>query len=152
MFSRREVLAGLCLAPVVFGADPWTQEELIRPADLSKRIQDGTAPTVICVAFPVLYRQRHVLGAKYAGPGNTAEGIKELETLAGTLSKDAEAVLYCGCCPMKDCPNIRPAYDTMKRLGFTKVRVLNIPNNLHNDWTVKGHPSEPPQAPRIPGA
>jgi thiosulfate/3-mercaptopyruvate sulfurtransferase len=45
---------------------------------------------------------------------------------------------------MKDCPNIRPAYETIKRMGFKAVRVLSIPNNMHNDWTMKGYPSEPP--------
>jgi hypothetical protein len=155
MLNRRQALDRIAqgitcvgFAPAAFGAEPWTEDEVIQPADLAKRIEAGTAPPIICTAFPFLYRQRHLRGAKYAGPGNKPEGIKDLETLAASLSKDSEVVVYCGCCPMKDCPNIRPAYETLKRMGFTKVRVLNIPNNVHNDWTTKGYPSEPPQAPR----
>ena len=158
MTNRREVLCRIAqgfvvagFAPAAFGADPWNERALVKPADLAMQIEAGTAPPIICVAFPFLYRQRHVRGAKYAGPGNKPEGLKDLEALAGTMSKDAEVVVYCGCCPMKDCPNIRPAYDTLKRMGFKAVRVLNIPNNMHNDWTTKGYPSEPSQAPRILG-
>jgi hypothetical protein len=158
MLNRRDVMIATAQALTwagftqrAFGADPWTQDEIIQPAELSKRMA-GTAPPIICVAFPALYKQRHIREAKFAGPGGKPEGIKELEALAAALSKDSEVVIYCGCCPMKDCPNIRPAYDVLKRLGFTKVRVLNIPNNLHNDWTTKGYPTEPPQAPRNAGA
>ena len=157
--NRRQALSrmaqGLLVAgavPAAFGADPWAESELIKPADLAKQMETGSAPPIICVAFPVLYRQRHIRGAKYAGPGNKPEGIKELEVLAAALSKDSDVVIYCGCCPMKDCPNIRPAYETLKRMGFKAIRVLNIPNNMHNDWTTKGYPSEPPQEPRTPAA
>jgi len=140
------VLAGL--GPTVLDAEPWKKDELIEAADLAKQIEARNAPTIICVTFPILYRQKHIRGAKYAGPGNKPDGIKDLEALAVTLSTDAEVVLYCGCCPMKDCPNIRPAYQTMKHLGFKVVRVLNIPNNIHNDWTAKGYPAEPLPAAR----
>ena len=159
MMKRREVVARITqtvacasFAPTVFGAELWTQGEVIQPADLAKRIEAGTAPPVICVAFPFLYRQRHIRGAKFAGPANKPEGIKELEALAATLSKEDEVAVYCACCPMKDCPNVRPAYETLKRLGFKMIRVVNIPNNMHNDWTTKGYPCEPPQVPRITGA
>ena len=159
MTNRRELLTRMTqgflvagFAPGAFGAEPWTESELIRPLDLAKQIEAGTAPPIICVAFPHLYSQRHVRGAKYAGPGNKPEGIKDLEALAATLSKDSAVIVYCGCCPMKDCPNIRPAYETLKRMGFKAVRVLNIPNNMHNDWTTKGYPCEPPQAPRTASA
>lgn len=152
--SRREVLSRvaqwLMMAGVVHtasAAEPWSESELIQPAELAKQVEAGTAPPIVCVAFPFLYRQRHIKGAKYAGPGNKPEGIKELEALAATLPKNSEVVIYCGCCPMKDCPNIRPAYATLKRMGFNKVRVLNVPTNMHTDWSSKGYPSEPPPAP-----
>ena len=138
--------AGSFAAAQTAPADPWKSSELMEPAALAKRLESNPAPRVLCVAFPVLYRQRHIKGARLAGPGNKPEGLKELEMEASTLPKDQEIVLYCGCCPMKDCPNIRPAYQTMKRLGFTNVRVLNIPTNMHTDWSSKGYPVEPPLA------
>jgi hypothetical protein len=43
---------------------------------------------------------------------------------------------------MVKCPNIRPAYRALREMGFQHVRVLNIPNNMHEDWFGKGYPAE----------
>jgi hypothetical protein len=94
------------------------------------------------VAFPVLYRQKHIIHADFAGPGSKPEGLEALKTAVASTAKDSEIVLYCGCCPIVRCPNIRPAYKTLKDAGFTKVRVLNIPENFHTDWVAKGYPVE----------
>jgi hypothetical protein len=94
------------------------------------------------VAFPVLYRQRHIIHAEYAGPANSAEGIELLKKAAAKLQKNEEIVIYCGCCPMADCPNIRPAYSTLAELGFTHVKVLDLATNFHTDWVAKGYPVE----------
>jgi hypothetical protein len=142
--KRREFMIGMIASPAAFGAEPWTEKELMQPEALAKRIEAGTPPLILSVAFPVLYRQRHIKGARFAGPGNKPEGIAELEKIASSLPKDSEVVIYCGCCPMKNCPNIRPAYDALKQSGFKAVRVLDIPVNLHTDWTAKRYPSEPP--------
>jgi 3-mercaptopyruvate sulfurtransferase SseA len=135
----------LCLAQQ--GSDPWTSEELVAPAAFAAELAQAHPPAkIIAVAFPVLYRQRHIAGAVYAGPGNKAEGIEALKKEVAGVSKDAEIVLYCGCCPMDKCPNIRPAYQALKKMGYSRVRVLSIPDNMHNDWYTKKYPSEPPIA------
>jgi thiosulfate/3-mercaptopyruvate sulfurtransferase len=99
-------------------------------------------PVILCVAFPVLYKSKHIRHAIFAGPGNKPEGIEELKKAVAELPKDSDLVVYCGCCPMDKCPNIRPAYRTLKELGFTKVRVLNIPTNMNADWYTKNYPTE----------
>jgi rhodanese-related sulfurtransferase len=116
---------------------------LVEPADLAKTLESAAKkPTVICVAFPVLYRSKHITGALYAGPGNKPEGIEAVKKAVAGMPKDADIVLYCGCCPMERCPNIRPAHQALKEAGFTKVRVLRIPTNMATDWYTKGYPSE----------
>jgi thiosulfate/3-mercaptopyruvate sulfurtransferase len=123
--------------------DPWPRSELMQPADLAARLNSTKPrPHILCVAFPVLYRQRHILHAEYAGPGNKPEGIAALKGAVASLPKDAEIVIYCGCCPMVNCPNVRPAYTALKEESFRKVRVLNIPENFHADWVAKGYPVE----------
>lgn len=149
-FATRIALAGIT-GHLVRAEEPWSASEIMQPADLAARINANTAPPVLCVAFPTLYRQRHIKGAVFAGPGNKPEGINTLKTTVSSFAKDAEVVIYCGCCPMDVCPNIRPSYETLKGMGFTKIRVLSIPRNMHNDWVTKGYPSEPPQAPRDAG-
>src|SRR5215467_9740080 len=120
---------------------------LLEPADLAKTLESAARkPAVICVAFPVLYRSKHITNAVFAGPGNKPEGIEALKKAVAGMPKDADIVLYCGCCPMERCPNIRPAYQALKDAGFTRVRVLRIPTNMATDWYTKGYTSEAGQA------
>ncbi len=125
-------------------SDPWPPNDLLQPADLARAIQSGRAPIILSAAFPVLYRGKHIVHAINAGPTSKPEGIEALKRAVAELSKDADLVIYCGCCPMVKCPNIRPAYRTLKELGFTHVRVLSLATNLHEDWVSKGYPSEGP--------
>jgi len=134
------LLATLCLSQDA--ADPWVKSDLLEPAALTREIRSATPPQVLCVAFPVLYRAKHILHAVDAGPGSKPEGLEALKKAAADLPKDADIVIYCGCCPMVKCPNIRPAYRALKEMGFTHVRVLNIATNMHEDWYSKDYPSE----------
>lgn len=90
----------------------------------------------------MLYRSKHILRAIGAGPGSKPEGVALLKKAVAHLPKNADLVIYCGCCPMVRCPNVRPAYHVLKEMGFTHVRVLDIPTNMHTDWFTKGYPSE----------
>jgi thiosulfate/3-mercaptopyruvate sulfurtransferase len=134
------LLGALCLSQ---GAgDPWQNSDLLEPVQLAQQIQSAKPPVIICVAFPVLYRSKHILHAVAAGPGSKPEGLGALKQAVAKLPKDADIVIYCGCCPMVKCPNIRPAYGTLKEMGFTHIRVLDIATNMHTDWYEKNYPSE----------
>lgn len=121
--------------------DPWPKSELIEPAALAKELAPNAEQLhIFCVTFPFLYRQKHIPHARFTGPAEKPEGLAKLRSAARDLPKDAAIVIYCGCCPMDKCPNIRPAYRTLQELGFTQIRVLDVPTNFHADWTVKGYP------------
>jgi rhodanese-related sulfurtransferase len=124
--------------------DPWKSSELLEPAALAASLQAGKSkpPVILAVAFPVLYNNKHLPHAIFAGPGSTPAGIDALKKAVADLSKDSDIVIYCGCCPMEKCPNVRPAYSTLKQMGFTMVRVLRVPTNMATDWFDKGYPSE----------
>src|SRR5215212_3236870 len=108
-------------------ANPLPDAALLEPAALARTLRSSDKkPTVICVAFPLLYRQKHIAGAIFAGPGNTPQGLETLRKAVAELPKDSDLVLYCGCCPMTKCPNIRPTYALLKEMGFTRIRVLSI--------------------------
>jgi hypothetical protein len=137
--------SGTLLAAVCLGQDtanPWPATALLEPSALAQALQSAKPPVVVCVAFPVLYRNKHIAHAVYAGPGSKPEGIESLKKAVAALPKDADLVIYCGCCPMVRCPNIRPAYHALKQMGFTHVRVLNVPTDMHTDWFSKNYPSE----------
>jgi len=121
-------------------ADPWKATEVQTPAQVAAELK--SKPVVLYVGFPVLYKGAHLPGAHLAGPGSKDDGLAEIKkTLAG-VPHDREVILYCGCCPWEKCPNIRPAYRTIKELGFTNVRVMSVPTNLHTDWVEPGYPTE----------
>ena len=135
------LLATLCFSQD--GSDhPWPKSDFLEAAALAKELGSPQPPIILGVAFPVLYRSKHILNAIDAGPGSKPEGIEALKKAVAGRPKDADLVIYCGCCPMVKCPNIRPAYRTLKEMGFTHVRVLDIPTNMQADWYSKNYPSE----------
>lgn len=126
-------------------ADPWTASETVTPADLVKELSNpdpAKRPVVACVAFKFLYDGGHVPGASYHGPGMKNEGIADLKAWARTLPKSSNVVLYCGCCPLQRCPNLRPAFAALHDEGFARLRVLLLPTNFDADWAAKGYPVE----------
>jgi hypothetical protein len=120
----------------------WTPSQLITPERLVKELARPRSqrPRVVCVGFAVLYRGAHIPGARYAGPARQSSGIAELRKWAASVPRQTPIVIYCGCCPMKQCPNIRPAYAVLQSERFTRVRVLDLPNSFAKDWVEKGYP------------
>jgi thiosulfate/3-mercaptopyruvate sulfurtransferase len=150
-FALLTLVGTLCFSQQT--TDPWPANMLMEPAALTEELQSGKSPNIICVAFPPLYNAKHIVHAAFAGPASKPEGIEALKKLADPLPRDADLVVYCGCCPMANkCPNIRPAYRTLKEMGFTHIRVLHIPTNMETDWFSKDYPSEPGNAAAAPAA
>ena len=46
--------------------------------------------------------------------GREGAGIVSLAQWAGNAPKSKTTVLYCGCCPWIQCPNVAPAYVALK--------------------------------------
>ncbi|HZU29437.1 MAG TPA: rhodanese-like domain-containing protein [Bryobacteraceae bacterium] len=125
-------------------SEPWTSADLIQPAALATAIREKSAPPIFFVGFPVLWRAAHIPGAPMDGPASKDEGLAALKAAVRDIPHDRELVIYCGCCPMDHCPNIRPAFRMLHEMGFTHVRVLEIPTNMRTDWIDKGYPTERP--------
>ena len=121
---------------------PWTPSDLVSTAQLSSQLPAVKAGKIILiqVGFAVMYRMGHIPGSQYAGPASKPEGLAALKKLVANLPRNQEIIIYCGCCPWDDCPNIRPAYRALKEMGFTNFKVLDIPERLGADWTAKGYP------------
>jgi hypothetical protein len=133
------MLSGLLVSAVVCGTEPWTDNDLVQPEQVSK---DLRTPLLIHVGFPVLYRATHITGSVFAGPGSKEEGIADLKKAVAGQPRTREIVLYCGCCPFDKCPNIRPAFAALHEMGFTHVKVMVVPTNLKTDWIDKGYPTD----------
>ena len=123
-------------------ADPWSAAQTIQPADFVKELAGAHKPVVVCVGFRALYEGSHIPGASFHGAASTEQGLAGLKSWAQSLPKSSNAVLYCGCCPLSHCPNLRPAFAAMRDMGFSNLRVLILPNDFNTDWIEKGYPVE----------
>jgi len=120
-------------------------DRLIQPANLPPLLATNDAakvPVVLQVGSRIFFDEAHIRGSIYAGAGSQASGIAMLEKTVASFPKDKFIVLYCGCCPWNRCPNIAPAFNRLRDLGYTNVKVLYIPNNFGDDWVSKGYPTD----------
>jgi thiosulfate/3-mercaptopyruvate sulfurtransferase len=135
--------AGLAGVGARAGSDPWTSADLVTPEKFAAMVASkGPTPPVYYVGFNVLYRSKHIPGAVYAGPAAKPEGIELLKQALKNVPRDREIVLYCGCCPIDKCPNLRPAFQAARDMGFKKVKALMLPTSFGIDWVEKGFPFE----------
>jgi len=125
--------------------DPWTSAQIVTPAALVKELANAKGanrPVIVCAGFRVLFYGAHVPGAVFHGPAAHADGLDDLEKWAQGIPRSTNLIVYCGCCPPDHCPNIRPAFETLRSLGFQHLRVLVLPNSLAKDWIELGYPVE----------
>lgn len=128
-------------------ADPWSAAQTVQPVDFAKELSSGkTSPTILFVGFQRLYTAGHIKGAQYHGSGGRPEGVAEIKAWAAALPRSTNLVIYCGCCPMEKCPNIRPAFSALHEMGFTNLRVLLLPTSFAVDWAEKGLPYDKGQS------
>lgn len=120
-------------------------QSTLEPKDVAARLTASKAnskPLVLQVGVAYQYRADHIPGAIYAGPAGRPAGLDVLKAALEKLPRDREIVLYCGCCPWDKCPNIRPAVELLKTMGFTHVSALHIADTFKADWIDKGFPVE----------
>lgn len=78
--------------------------------------------------------------AIHIGPVEEKKNLKKLKKQLRKLPKDTFIIYYCGCCPFATCPNLLPAYELMKSMGFTNYKALDLPKSLKLNWIDQGYP------------
>ncbi|MGO8819203.1 MAG: rhodanese-like domain-containing protein [Terriglobia bacterium] len=139
------LILAILSSTLVWAADtahPVTASDLITASQLNDELSAVKAGKIVLlqVGFHTMYKMGHIPGSQYAGAASNAEGLTALKKLVASLPRDREIVIYCGCCPWDKCPNIRPAFQTLKEMGFSNLKALDIPERLGDDWTAKGFP------------
>lgn len=133
--SKAQSVSGQQL-PVLASPVPWAESELLAPATLARDVKShGRLPLVFNIGF-----MEDIKGATHIGPVSRAEGMEKFKKTLDTLPKTTEIVIYCGCCPLYKCPNVRPAYLELKKAGFKNIKVLNLTTNLKTNWIGMGYP------------
>ncbi|MBZ5566649.1 MAG: rhodanese-like domain-containing protein [Acidobacteriia bacterium] len=126
---------------------PSGSAELIQPEELLKTLSSRGAKSLVLYVGPrFLYAQAHIPGAEFIGPASDPQALDRLRKRAAALPKNARIVLYCGCCPWEHCPNIRPAFQELQKMGFRNVKALYLANSFGANWAEKGYPVEKGEA------
>jgi thiosulfate/3-mercaptopyruvate sulfurtransferase len=139
------VLLSVCAPAFGQHASPTAgAEPLMQPEDLARVLSatGGDKPLILMVGPHSFYGEAHIPGSEYIGPSKEESGIEALKDRVKDVAHDQFVVLYCGCCPWKMCPNVRPAYQELVSLGFSRVKMLYIAKNFGADWVKKGYPVE----------
>ena len=132
------LLIGVAVAQSAWKSiEPWRPDQLMAPADLAAIINSNEAgkPLIISIGPAATIKS-----SVEVGPGREAGNIAKLEQLLSKEPKDRAIVIYCGCCPFRNCPNVRPAFSKLNEMGFKNHKLLNLANNLKTDWLDLGYP------------
>lgn len=119
------------------GKENWTEKQLMESSELAKILNDPKAPK------PIIYSigpGGNIKGSVEMGAAQEKENLDKLKAELNKPAKDTDIVIFCGCCPFKDCPNIRPAFKLLNEMKFTNHKLLNLSHNLKVDWIDKGYP------------
>jgi len=118
--------------------NPFPEESLIQPTELIKLIDSkntATKPIIFNVGSMELIKT-----AETGGLGSMQEGMEKFIARVRNEDKNQMIVLYCGCCKLDHCPNVKPPYDYLKEQGFKNVKILYLETGLYEDWISKGYP------------
>ncbi len=115
----------------------WTEKDLMEPSALAAIISNPKAKQAQIFNIGVV---EDIKGAKKMGGASVKANLEKFKNALSSLPKNTLVVVYCGCCPFEKCPNIRPAFNLMKSMGFTNGKLLNLPTNLKQNWIDKGFP------------
>lgn len=136
-FTTLATQAQVSPLPALSPKNPWTASQLIEPAELASIIKSSGSKVPLIFNIGVV---EDIPGAKHIGAASKEEGLQNLQKAVAGLPKNKALVIYCGCCPFAKCPNIRPAFSALTKMGFTNVKLLNLATNLQTDWISKGYP------------
>jgi hypothetical protein len=117
--------------------EPWNNSQLMEPAALASKIDNHQTNDmlILCVGPDALIK-----GSVNIGMTHEPDNIGKLKAYLKNVKKDAEIVIYCGCCPIQKCPNVRPAFTALNEMGFKNARLLNLPKNIKVDWLDHNYP------------
>ena len=117
--------------------EPWTEKQIIEPAELVKILNNTKAaqPIVYCIGPQALIKN-----SIYIGSTRDKNNLNKLKQLLEKQPKNANIIIYCGCCPFDRCPNVRPAFNLLNEMKFKNQKLLNLSRNIKVDWIDKGYP------------
>ncbi len=130
------LMMSICSKSQAQKAENWTADQLIEPAQLAKTLTANKDIPVIFSVGPGAIIPHSI----DMGMANDSANLKRLKEGITKLPRSTNIVVYCGCCPFDNCPNVRPAINLLQKMNFTNYHLLNLPHNIKTDWIAKGYP------------
>jgi len=117
--------------------EPWRPDQVMEPKELADMINDSSSakPLIIDIGPAGLIKDAVDIGATHE-----PQNLDKLREILSREKRDRQIVIYCGCCPFQNCPNIRPAFKLLNDMKFTNQKLLDLPHNLKADWINYGYP------------
>jgi thiosulfate/3-mercaptopyruvate sulfurtransferase len=115
----------------------WTSKEITEPSALAATLKAHKDLPLMFSVGPAAV----IPGSVEIGMVNDEKNLAKFKEQISKLSKSANILIYCGCCPFDHCPNVRPAIALLKSMQFTNYHLLNLPHNIKTDWIAKGYPA-----------
>ena len=142
--SAAALFAVACRRADASGSDAGPSLPRMAPRALAARldeVRDGKLD-ILHVGPLYLFGKARIPHARHAGEASTTEGYAAIVAELRRLAPAREVVLYCGCCPTQNCPNIVPTERAAIEVGLRRAFVLDLPTTLKADWTDRGYPVE----------
>jgi thiosulfate/3-mercaptopyruvate sulfurtransferase len=145
--NKTRFVSTLATSFLLAGLGPWCCRADAPLAD--HQFEDPTALAAAMAyskaAKPIIFNigsAEQIKGAVEIGPVGKKANLEKFKEQLGKLHKDKEIIVYCGCCPLARCPNIKPAADLLEKMRFTNAKLLKLTTGLKEDWIGKGYPVE----------
>jgi thiosulfate/3-mercaptopyruvate sulfurtransferase len=126
----------LAFTLIVFAGFTYPEEKLLAPDVFAKTISEGKSKVYIFNVGPT----PRIPGAVMIGTTEDPANRERLKAQVKLLPKEANVVVYCGCCKLEDCWNIHEADKVVSAFGFAQYKILNLPTDFYKDWKDKGYP------------
>jgi thiosulfate/3-mercaptopyruvate sulfurtransferase len=120
-----------------FSQNDFKADQLIQPEVLAKKIAEPAAKRSIILNVG---SQLNIKSAIKIGILSSASKQDAFKKAMAKIDKNEEIIIYCGCCKLKDCENIPIALNYVKSMGYSKVKILNLLENLQEDLIEKKYP------------
>jgi hypothetical protein len=125
-----------CKNSLAQNAENWTSKELMAPSALAATLKaNKDVPAIFNIGPGAI-----IPNSINIGTVKDEENLARFKQEISKLSRSANIVIYCGCCPYEHCPNVRPAIALLKSMEYTNYHLLDLPHNIKTDWIAKGYP------------
>jgi rhodanese-related sulfurtransferase len=137
---KHRLFITLALFTTLFAsAQVWKKEQIMPTAELAEKIKTNAKD------IPIIFNvgpMENIKKAVFVGRATSATFVDQMRQNLNMVPKTRTVVVYCGCCSFTSCPNLKPAYDALIKLGYTNAKVLDLPEGIKPDWVAKGYPTE----------